>query len=364
MKKAIVMILAAAALFFGISPLPAMGTEQTEPQSEIIEELDDILSQYDLGFSAGDIGEMSFGDILSLLRDKLSARLAAPLRMLTIIFLVIVMGSVMRSMGESAVSAQSADMYGMVCVMAAVTVIVPPLLDIYGEVLRIVELCGGFISVFVPVMTVVSIGCGRISSAGVYHMMILGASELIVRLSESCLIPVLTVMAALSVTGSVFPGTSMNSLVSFIKKSLTWAISITMTLFTGFVTLKCTITGKADGAAAKTTKMLVSGFVPIVGGAVSDAYSTVKGSFEVIGGTVGAAGIISMALIMLPIILELLIYRIVMWAGAAAADIFTAEAVSRLLKSIDSGLAIAQSILVCYMVMFVVCSAIIMQTLG
>ena len=364
MKRAIVIFFAAAAVFFGISPLAAMGSEQPEPQSEIIEELDGILSQYDLGFSAGDIGEMSFGDIVSLLGNELSARLAAPMRILTIIFLVIVFGSVMKSMGGSAVSAQSADMYGMVCVMAAVTVIVPPLLDIYAEVLRIVQLCGSFISVFVPVMTVVSIGCGRFGSAGVYHIMILGASEVIVRLSENWLIPVLTVMAALSVTGSVFPGTSMNSLVSFIKKGLTWAISITMTLFTGFVTLKCTITGKADGAATKTAKMLVSSFVPIVGGAVSDAYSTVKGSFEVIGGTVGAAGIIAMSLIILPIVLELLIYRIVMWAGTAAADIFTAEAVSRLLKSIDSGLAIAQSVLVCYMVMFVVCSAIIMQTLG
>ena len=138
-------------------------------------------------------------------------------------------------------------------------------------------------------------------------------------------------------------------------------MTIAMTLFTGFVTLKCTLTAKADGAATKTAKFMMSGFVPIVGSAVSDAYSTVRSSFDVIGGTVGTAGVFAVILILLPPVVEIVIFRFVMWIGAAAAEMFSSAALSKLLKGFDSGLAIAQSVLICYGLMFVLSTAILMQ---
>ncbi|MCM1133098.1 MAG: stage III sporulation protein AE [Ruminococcus flavefaciens] len=361
MKKTVVIFITVVLVFLNISPFAVFAEESADPFGEIVEELDSILDDYDLGFAVDDVSELSFGELIGQIKNSLVSRLDAPLRILCAVFLVIVFSTLMKSAG-SAMPSNSADIYNMVCVMTAVTVIVPQLLTIYGETLQAIEVGGSFILVFVPVFTAVSVACGGFTSAGIYHMMMLGASEFIVRLSESYLLPILSVTSALAVTGSIFPNTSLDSMVNLLKKAVTWAISITMTLFTGFVSLKCTITGKADGVTAKTAKMLVSGFVPIVGGAVSDAYSTVKGSFEVIGGTMGVAGIIAVALIMLPKILELFIYRAVMWIGSAVSDIFSADSISKLLKGIDSGLAVAQSVLVCYGVIFVICSAILMKT--
>lgn len=357
MRKIIVTVLSLFLVLVSISAFAVHAEEYEDYGAEITEELDGLLADYDIDFNAADIDGLSFEALWDRLWGELSARLAAPLRILSSIFLVIVFGSVTRSAVKS-----SGDIYGMVCVMAAVAVIVPQLMNVYGEILRTIQVTGSFILVFVPILSAVSVACGNFTTAGVCHMLLLGASELIVKLSESYLLPILGVTAALGVTGSVFPSTSLNSLVDLLKKTVTWGISITMTLFSGFVTLKCTITGKADGAAAKTAKMLVSGFIPIVGGAVSDAYSTVKGSFEVIGGTVGAAGIIGVVMLLLPGILELCVYRAVMWVGKAVADVFSEEAMSKLLKSIDSGFAIAQSVLICYSVIFILCSAILMKT--
>ena len=364
MKRFVVIFAVIAAVFLGISPISAYAEEQPEVGEDILRELDEILGEYAPEVSSGDLSSLSFGEILGFMRDRLADRLDAPRQLLVTLFLVVVSGAVMRSFAGAAVSEQSADIYGMVCVMAAAAVIMPRLLAIYREVLGIVELCGGFVAVFVPVLTTVAVCCGKFTAAGVCHGLILTASELMVQLSGAYLMPVLTVMAALAVTGSVFPESSMDGLAAMLKKGVTWLMTAVMTLFSGFVTLKCSIAGKADGAAVKTAKMLVSGFVPIVGGAVSDAYSTVKGSFEVIGGTVGTAGIVGIAVIMLPMVMELVIYRAVMWIGAAASDIFSAAEIGRLLRAIDGGLAIAQGVLVSYLVMFVVCAAILMQTLG
>ncbi len=345
-----------------IAPLTAYAEEDVDYGEEISAEIDGLLNDYDLGFSIDEIDDLSFSELVSALWECVASRIEAPLRILCSVFLVIIFTSFTRSMGGGAISKASEEVYGMVCVMAAVTVIVPQLLVVYGEILETLQISGGFLLVYVPIFSAVSVACGSFTSAGVYHMSMLGASEMIVKLCESYFMPILGLMSGLTVTGSIFPNQSLDSLVNLMKKGITLVISLLMSLFVGFVTLKCTISGKADGAAAKTVKMMVSGFIPIVGNSVSDAYSTVKGSFEVIGGTVGAAGIIAIVMMILPKLLEVMIYRAVVWIGAAAADIFSAGAVSKLLKGFDSGLAIAQCVMICYSVIFIFCSAILMQT--
>lgn len=362
MKKTVVIFLSIVIVFVNISSFGAYADDIEEPFAEISDELDSLLDEYDLGFGIDDISELSFGELAGKVKDLLLSHIDAPMKILSTIFLVIVFSTLMKSAGGTAISANSADIYNMVCVMSAVTVVLPQLLAVYNETLTAIQSGGNFILVFVPIFTAISVACGGFTSAGVYHMMMLGASEFIVRLADSYLLPIISVATALAITGSVFPNTSLDSVVNLLKKAVTWGISITMTLFTGFVSLKCTITGKTDGVTAKTAKMLVSGFVPIVGSAVSDAYSTVKGSFEVIGGTIGTAGIIAIVLIMLPEILEIFVYRAVMWIGSAMADIFSADSISKLLKGIDSGLAIAQSILICHGLIFIICSAILIKT--
>ena len=335
-----VLLLAAAV------PCTSRADEPDEVYSEVTEQLDDALAEFDLGIGFEDISSLSFGELTSAIWDRLAGRLAAPTRLLSAILLVIVAASVLRTSAGSALGGTSGSTYDMVCVMSAAAVTAPQLIDVYRSTVEEIELCGGM------------------SSAGVYHMLILGASELITELSETYLMPILGASTALSVTGSVFPDSALESVTGLLKKASTWSITLVMGLFTGFVTLKCSIAGRADGVAVKAAKSLISGAVPIVGGAVSDAYSTVRGSFEVIGSTIGAAGVLAIVLLLLPKLLELFAYRGVMLLGAAAADMFSAPSLSKLLKSLDVGLAVAQCVLVCYSLMFIISSAILAQTIG
>ena len=308
-----------------------------------------------------DVSGMGFSDIIDAVRTSAAAKAGAPLKMLGTLLAVSVFTSVIRSVGESTFPEKSSQLYDMVCVIAAVAVTAPQLMTVYGSAMNAVERVGGFITVFVPVFSVIVIAGGGITSGGTYNLMTLGASEAMVILSRSYFMPVVSLMAVLAVSGSAFPYPSLESIAGIIKKITTWTMTIAMTLFTGFVTLKCTLTAKADGAATKTAKFMMSGFVPIVGSAVSDAYSTVRSSFDVIGGTVGTAGVFAVILILLPPVVEIVIFRFVMWIGAAAAEMFSSAALSKLLKGFDSGLAIAQSVLICYGLMFVLSTAILMQ---
>lgn len=362
MKKLIIIPFLFFVLLNMVCPLYSFAVEYTDSEAEIGQQIDDIMSDYDIGYSYEDIGSLSLGELITAVKDSFVSRISAPLKVFRTIIIVVLFTAVMKSAGESVFSSDSSSgLYNMICVMTAVTVIMPQLFTVYEESLTAVERGGSFILVFVPVFTGITVASGGITTAGIYNVLILGASELIVELSRRFLIPVLSVTAVLAVSGSIFPNVSLESIIGLLKKIIIWGMTISMTLFTGFVSMKCTLGGKADGVASKTARFLISGTVPVVGGAVSDAYATVKSSFDVIQGTVGTVGVIAIIIIMLPPVLELLIFRGIMWTGTAVAELFSAEPLVKLMRGIDSGLAVAQSVLVCYSVIFILCTGILMK---
>lgn len=338
-----------------------VSAEYIDSETEISEQINDIMSDYDIGYDYDNIGSISFGELVNIIISYVKSKIYAPFKVLRTLIIVVLFTAIMKSAGESIFSGANSGMYNMICVITAVTVIMPQLFTVYSSALEAIRRGGRFILVFVPVFVAVTVVAGGITTAGIYNLLILGASELIVSLSESFLIPIVSATAVLAVSGSVFPSVSLESIIGLLKRLITWGMTVAMTLFTGFVSMKCTLGSKADGVASKTARFLISGTVPVVGGAVSDAYATVKSSFDVIQGTVGTVGIVAIIIIMLPPIIELLIFRAVMWTGTAIAELFSADALAKLMKGIDSGLAVAQSVLVCYSVIFVICTGILMK---
>lgn len=350
-------------IMFLAIPNNVSAEEYSVSDEEISSQVNDMLADYDIFYSYEDMNGLSFTDLFSSVKEALALRIQAPIKLLGIMMIIIIFTSMMQNAGESIFPKNSsANIYNLVCTLAAVAVISPSLLAAYENTAAAIDRGGGFMLVFVPVLVGITIMSGGITSAGVYNAIALGGAELMIQLSRSIIMPVLTMTVALSVSGSVFPNTTVDSIVKLIKKIVTWGITVTVTLFTGFVSLKCTLGGKADGFAAKTLKFMISGFVPVIGSAVSDAYTTVKGSFDIMRCTAGTAGTIAVILIMLPPVIELIAFRVVMWIGGTVAEMFSVSALDKLLKGLDSGLAIAMSVLVSFGVMFVICTAILMKT--
>ena len=103
--------------------------------------------------------------------------------------------------------------------------------------------------------------------------------------------------------------------------------------------------------------------MPVVGNAVSDAYTTVRSSLQILRSTTGVIGIVSLCVLFLPPLVQLLLYRAVVAVGAAAAELFGTKSLLRLLRGTQQALAIAFALLVCFGIMFVVATAIAM-TIG
>lgn len=368
MKKKLKLFLAIL-IFFVTANLVATDVYATSGYDTQLEEVssqvDEILEEFDISYSFEDMSDLSLTELFSSIKEAIAARVRAPFTALGTILIVIVFTSLMKSVGETALrNSPSSNMYNLVCVLTAVTVIAPMLLNAYGNAEEAIDTGRGFMRIFIPVFVGITVASGHITSAGVYNAVTLLSAEFIVELSRNFLMPLLSVAVALAVSGSIFSNAAVDSIISLIKKLITWTMTVAVTLFSGFVSLKCSLGARADGFAVKTVKFMISGFVPVVGSAVSDAYTTVKGSFDVMRCTIGLAGTVAVVMILLPPVVELLLYRVVMWIGTAVAEMFSVNSLAKLMKNLDCGLSIAMSILLCFSMMFIICTGILMKVSG
>ena len=352
MKKTAFIFLIIMLLFMISVPIKACAEKINDIEIEYNDQIDVVMDEYDIGIKAEEAKEVTISGMTDKIISKTDFSKRKAINLLVTIILVTVLTAILKTAGSGLIK------------NSAAAVIAPELSRIFINGVNAVKLSGGFISAFIPVYAGITAVSGGAVTAGVYDITVLTASELIVNLSCSFLMPLLSAATLLSVTGSVCGNANFSGTVNIIKKAVTWLLTSAMLLFTGYTNLKCTLAGKADGAATKTARFIISGLVPVIGGAVSDAYTTVRSSLLVIQGTAGAAGNIAVILIIMPVLLQIVVFRLIMCAGAAVSDIFDEGGMTKLLRSFDSTLAIIQSVLVCYGMMFILCTAALMKNTG
>lgn len=341
----------------------ASAVEYNESTAEVAESIDSVLGEYEIGYSYNDMESISLSDFLLSIGDSIRERLKAPLKLLGTILALVIFSSLTKVTGESLLRSNSGvNLCSYITIITAVTAITPSIFELYSNSVGTVERSGGFMMIFIPLFAGISIMSGGVFSAGAYNAITLFSAELLIELSREFLMPLLLINSALSVIGSIYSDYSLDSLSALIKKVVTWTMTVAVTLFTGFITLKTKLGASTDSFATKTAKFVISGFVPVVGSAVSDAYTTVKGSFGVMKCTAGTAGIIAVLLLLIPPVIEVFAYRTVMWAGSTLAEMFSVKPIEKLLKGIDGGLAIIMSVLICFGVLFTVSTAVLMSS--
>ena len=137
-----------------------------------------------------------------------------------------------------------------------------------------------------------------------------------------------------------------------------------MTIFTGMITIKSFSGAAADGAAARAVKFGASNFIPIIGSSVSEAYSTVYAGVGVIRSSVGTLGIVAAGVMMLKPFAELICIKIVLGMAKLIADLLGACEISELLKSTGYAISAALSTMLCFCMMFIISTAVVMMAAG
>lgn len=172
------------------------------------------------------------------------------------------------------------------------------------------------------------------------------------------LVPMVYVYLVTAVVHGAVTDDLMKRTRDLVKWVLGWSMKLVLYVFTGFLSITGVVTGAADQAALKATKMTLSSVVPVVGGILSDASETVLVSAQLVKNTVGISGLLALFAILVVPFLRIAVQYGLLRLTAALCGLFADKKVTGLMEDFAGamGLMLGQLGTVCLVLLIsVVC---------
>lgn len=147
-----------------------------------------------------------------------------------------------------------------------------------------------FSKALLPTLSAATAAAGGAVSASVRQVATVFFSDLLMSLIRSLLLPLVWVFVALSAADSVLPTGRLGGIARGLQKTVTWLLSGSLLLFTGYLSLSGAFASSADGLTLRMTRSAIGTAIPVVGGIISDAADTVLAGAGVLRQSVGVLG--------------------------------------------------------------------------
>lgn len=297
-----------------------------------------------------------FGQIASMAQSQSSGPLKAAVEVLAVMLLCALIEGMKLSLGERPMS----GVMGAVSALCVCTIIILPVVSCVQSAAQVIKGASGFMLCYVPVIAGIMIAGGQTVSAASYHLMMVGAGEVISQIATGFLVPMLSIFLGLSITASISPRLNLNGICETFSKVVKWVLGVVMTIFVSLLTLQTVVGAAADTTGTKAVKFAISSFIPVVGGALSDAFNTVQGYVRLLKSGVGAFGILAAGCIFLPVILQCLLWMASVHICACVGDIFDLKQLSSLLRAAGKVISMLLAIILCCMMILTVSTVLVL----
>jgi len=366
-------MIAMALLLFALLTVPVSAMQEDSTQSQLeaygtVELFDDLPQETRALFEELGIEEIDFNTLfqtspralvemfLNLLQGKLNNPLKTALQILGVLILLAV--------AESFIEEKSSQANKGMALLSALflsIVLVPQVMDCLSHTCAAISLSSNFMLAFIPVYAAIVAASGNPALALSSQTLLFGFAQAIAQFSSVFLKPSIGILLALSMVSTLSPIFDWNGITNIIKKAVTITLGFLSTVFVGLLSIKGLLAGAADSAVATGAKFLIGSFVPVVGGAVSDALGSIVSSLSLVRGATGAFGILAVLLIALPVFAELLLWLMTLNLCAVGADLFGQGKAATLLRSVASALVILGAILLFNAVLLIISTALMLS---
>lgn len=226
------------------------------------------------------------------------------------------------------------------CACAAITLIcvgsMGSYLDTAAEAMNELSL---FSKAALPAMCTASAACGMVGSAAAKYAASALYMDIFITVGQNIIIPIIYAYIAVIIAQSAFDNPSLAG----IAKLLKWGCTSIMTLFTlvfiVYLSISSAIASSTDAVTVKLAKTAMSAALPVVGGIISDAASSIVAGAEVIKNTIGVFGLVAvLGICISPFALfgiNYLVYKL----SAVIVSAFSTSRISALINGISGAFA-------------------------
>lgn len=191
-----------------------------------------------------------------------------------------------------------------------------------------------FSKTLLPLLGAACAASGSVTAAAVREVGTTLFADILLTCIDQLLLPLVYIYIGAITANAVLHEHSLQKIAQCIKKGITWMLTILLTVFTAYLTISGAVSGTADAAALKVAKFAISGAVPVVGGILSDAASTVLVGAAVLKNAIGIFGTLAVFALCLVPFLQIGIQYLVYKAAAFLAEVVDQAGLSALIGEI------------------------------
>ena len=329
--------------------------------SSIYDDLSDEVKEdlYNLGLdeiNVNRIVDLSPRDFISYFINCIQGKIGGPLKSsLLIIAVIMIISSTYAYFPENEKRREYLNLFGCISIgLIAVSSVFP----LIRASMSVIDMTSKFIFTLIPILAGLIAACRNPVMALSLNSITIYAANIISSFANKILSPFMSVFLAICTAGCLSKELNLTSLAVFIKNTVIKFLSVTSSLFIAFLSIKGIFTNSVDTVASKGAKILISTTVPVIGSSLSEAYFAVSNSLSLLKSSVGFLGIIIIALINLPIIIELSIWGLMLSLCVSVSKVVNVGSISDFLESLSCVIKTLNIILIFCAVLFVISTGV------
>ncbi len=331
-------------LTFAIS-ISSFSLDETE---EIWDNLDNTTKDYlnELGIeevSFDDLFEVSPSRVIKFIFDLALNKGISILDKFIVIFVALVISAIASSFLKE--SNQITNIIDYICVLIILSFIMESIGRILTDAVTAIESSKIFMNTYLPVMTGMILASKNPSLALTYNSFSLFLSNVISIFADKIFMPLISIMFSFNIISSFSANNFQIKVLKTVRRFIIVVLSLFSTIFTGLLTTQSILASSTDSIALKGIRFVSGTFIPIVGGNVGDAVSSVLSSFLIMKNTLGIFIIIVILMINLPVMIEMLIWYFILGICSIVSSLLSLDNITEILDSLSSTIALLNIIL-------------------
>lgn len=373
MSRWLAMIMALASLLW---LTPAVAAEEVSLEEQYQQQLEasgadeltghlprdvqEMLAQLELDtFDPDSYAGLSFQQVTDLLVELTVHQGGGPLQVMGLLIGVVLVAAVFSGLEGSALSPALRQTYHSAAVLGAGGMLLVPLFALLETVRQTVERVTVFLAAYVPVYAALLATGGRGLGAVSYQATLLGASQLFSWLIQGAVFPVLVVSLAFGCTGSVAEGFCLDRFGQTLHKAVLWTLGLFSTIFSFLLSFQQMAASAGDSLSGRMVRFSLTSFVPVVGGLLGEAYSTVAGCAGLLRSAVGCFGLVAVALVVVPPLIGCVCWSIGLHIAADTAALFHLGPLEKLCHAASGAVRVLIAVLAVSALLMVISTTVI-----
>ncbi len=312
-------------------------------------------------FNSALTGKIDNGKIVKKIISIFGTEIRKSILTLISILVIIVIHSILKSISDNLDNGNIEKVIYYVQYILIVTIVMTNFAEIIALIKETSSNLVDFMNALIPILITLMTFTGSIVTGGLIQPIILFMINFIGNIIQSILIPIILVVATLSIVSKISDKVQISKLTKFFKSSIVWFLGTILTAFVAVVSLEGSLSSSIDGITAKTTKAAVSSLIPVVGKVLGDAVDSVLGCGVILKNALGIVGIVAIIGICVIPVIKIGVLSIVYNLSSAIIEPISDEKIVKLLEEMGGIFKLLFAILISLSAMLIIGVALVVK---